>query len=238
MLRLCVVVVALGLAWAQALQMDAVFEYSGNNCSGAAVQTYPVSPTNQCFSTESVGSGKSSCGSYTTWGAGNCQGNGFTMLLLGSCVPSASNKSYSYSCANFQDVVKLQFRYGDCQAEILHDAYAELNKCTPVTGRQFAPSFTGLINTRSYLVEQLASEEYAVQYYYNVNCTGDGAVTFPLSRNKVCVTAGSGSGSSASSQQSVTVIAVSVGGTAVPSSASGLLLQWWALAAVVAALVV
>ncbi|KAH9255229.1 hypothetical protein BASA81_006669 [Batrachochytrium salamandrivorans] len=227
-------VVALGLA--QALQMDAVFEYPTRNCSGTATQTYPVSPTNQCFSTESDGSAKSSCGKYTTWSAGSCLGNGYTVLLVGTCVPSFSNKSYTYSCAEFQDVVKLQFRYGDCQAEILYDAYAELNKCTPVTGQQFAPTYTGLTNSRSYMVQQTTSGEYAVQYYYDVNCAGENVATFPQAHNRLCVTTGSGSGTSASSQQSVTVVAVSVGGAA-PSSATELFARWWALALVVTALV-
>ncbi|KAH9245152.1 hypothetical protein BASA81_017374 [Batrachochytrium salamandrivorans] len=220
-LAVLLAVLALGLN-TNALQLNSYNTYAGSKCEGSPTSAVPLTVP-ECVSAGGS-SAKFSCGKYQLWAQEKCPSSAPLMDMdLSTCIP-AGGTSYKFGCSDFNNLVKVQFRYGSCQAQYAYEVYVELNKCTPVSGQAYSGATAPSINNQySYKVTQSGST-YVVNYYYTTDCSGTAAVFSPVASGE-CATTGNGVGQSATSQQSATVFAVA--GSAASSVVAG-----WATVAV------
>lgn len=205
--------VALQVALGQGTLMNSITTYATADCTGDPVFTdLPVGITDQCTAVASSSTVfyKLGCSQYRVWITSNtCDGPATITDELQSCYADTTNQiSYSLSCAEHENLVRVNFVYALCEAAVdpLYTAFVPLNQCTPVGGIG-AQSYNAIsVNfQRSFLItEDQATGAYMVKYFYTGGCTGN-AVTFPAVGNEQCTTAGSGEGSGPGSTQSVMV---------------------------------
>lgn len=208
-LAVLLAVLALGLN-VNAVQLNSYNTYAGATCSGNPTTAVPLSKP-ECITTGST-SLKLACGRYQIWTQASCQGTPFMDLDLSTTCSPIGDSSYKFGCAEFNNVVKVQFRYGTCAAAAAYEVYVEVDKCTPVSGQVVNPQSMAA-NQYSYKITQSGSS-YVISYYYSTDCSGAAAVFQPAASGE-CTTTGSGSGTSATSQQSATIVSVGNAATAV-----------------------
>lgn len=204
---------ALQVVLGQGTLMNSITTYATTDCTGEPVFTdLPIGVTDQCTAVESSSTVfyKLGCSQYRVWITSNtCDGAATITDDLQPCYADITNQiSYSLSCAEHENLVKVNFVYALCEATVdpLYTAFVPLNQCTPVGGIG-AQSYNAIsVNfQRSFLItEDAATGAYVVKYFYTGGCTGS-AVTFPAVGNEQCTTAGSGEGSGPGNTQSVTV---------------------------------
>lgn len=221
-----------------ALRMTVINTYAGTTCSGSSVySSLPIDIADKCISASAGlqanfvfnSSSRISCGKYEYWlGSNTCSGTPLTSTALDQCIP-AKDFSYKFACADFDNLVKVDFRYGGCNstaAAATSSVYVPVNQCVPTSGSAWTTVLALDVDfQRSYRITSNADGTYEINYYYTGDCTGD-RVLFGSVKNGGCSTQGSGGGSAHTSEQSATITKLGTGSDAssVMSSTGGLLL--------------
>lgn len=219
-----------------ALRMTVINTYAGTTCSGSSVySSLPIDIADKCMSasvdqasnTVFNSSSQISCGKYEYWTNSNtCSGTPFTSITFDHCIPAAKDFSYKFACADFNNLVKVDFRYGGCNSTATSSVYVPVNQCVPTSGSTWASVLMLDVDfKRSYKIISNADGTYEINYYYSGDCTGN-RVVFDSVRNGGCSTQGSGRGSAYTNEQSATITKLDTGSGAssVMSSMGSLLI--------------